>query len=184
VHSLVDFNLRLPANALAFVTLLGLAGSSREERAGVLPGRLAPALAAALLVALAVASAWRALGARDLRRALEEAGDRRLAALDRALDRHPYLPEAWRFRGVAWRDRAWARADHGGALEWAEADLARALELRPQWGEAWADLAWTRFARGDAAGAADAFEMAAVLDPTHAGIGRARADFVARASRR
>jgi cytochrome c-type biogenesis protein CcmH/NrfG len=176
----VDFNLRLPANALVFATLLGLAGSSREERAAVLPGRLAPATAAVVLASLAAASSWRAVGARDLGRAVEHArGDRRLAALDSVVERHPYLTEAWRLRGVAWRDRGWARAD-ATALGWAEADLARALDLRPQWGEAWADLAWTRFANGDAAGAREAFARAERFDPTHAGIGRSRADFVAR----
>jgi O-antigen ligase len=183
VHSLIDFNLRLPANALVFATLLGLAGSSREERAAVLPGRVAPGAAAVLLAALAVAAAWRAMGARELGSALAEVrGDRRLAALDRVVERHPYLSEAWRLRGVGGRDRGWSRADGGASLGWAELDLTRALDLRPQWAEAWADLAWARFARGDAAGAREAFARAGSLDPTHAGIGRARADFVGRTS--
>ena len=181
VHSLVDFNLRLPANALVFATLLGVAGSSRDERAAVLPGRVAPVAAVVILSALAAAASWRAIGALDLGRAVDEArGDRRLAALDRVIERHPYLAEAWRLRGVGARDRGWARGDGGAPLRWAEADLARALDLRPHWAEAWADLAWTRFAKGDAAGAREAFERAGMLDPTHAGIGRARADFVAR----
>ncbi len=183
VHSLIDFNLRLPANALVFATLLGVAGSSREERAPALPGRLAPAGTVVILAALALAAAWRAVGARDLGRALDEArGDRRLAALDRVVERHPYLSEAWRLRGAGSRERAWGRRDGGASLEWAEADLARALDLRPQWAEAWADLAWTRFAKGDAAGAREAFGRAEMFDPTHAGIGRSRADFVGRTS--
>ena len=36
----------------------------------------------------------------------------------------------------------------------AEADVARALALRPLWAEAWADAAVLRQARGDVAGAA------------------------------
>ena len=183
VHSLIDFNLRLPANALVFATLLGVAGSSRDERAAVLPGRLAPAGTAVILAALAAAAAWRAIGARDLGRALDEPrGDRRLAALDRVIERHPYLAEAWRLRGAGSRDRAWGRRDGGTPLDWAEADLTRALDLRPQWAEAWADLAWARFAQGDAAGAREAFARAEMFDPTHAGIGRSRADFVGRTS--
>ncbi|HVR71129.1 MAG TPA: tetratricopeptide repeat protein, partial [Vicinamibacteria bacterium] len=111
-------------------------------------------------------------------------GDRRLAALDRVVERHPYLAEGWRFRGAAWRERGWARAGGAPSLAWAEADLTRAVELRPQWAEAWADLAWARYARGDAAGARAAFERAGTLDPTHVGIGRSRSDFAARMARR
>jgi tetratricopeptide (TPR) repeat protein len=107
-------------------------------------------------------------------------GDRRVAALDRTLQWHPYLPEAWRFRGVTWRQRGWARADGAALLAWAESDLTRAVELRPRWGEAWADLGWARFARGDAAGAREAFDRAAALDPTHVGLAKSRAEFLAR----
>ena len=56
----------------------------------------------------------------------------------------------------------------------------RALRLRPNWGEAWADLGWARFARGDVEGARGALDRAAALDPTHLGLRRSRADFLAR----
>src|SRR5207249_11827847 len=59
VHSLFDFNLRLPANALVFVSLLGLAASPREPSRG-LGGRALPAVAALALLSLGVAAAWRA----------------------------------------------------------------------------------------------------------------------------
>lgn len=180
-HSVVDFNLRLPANALVFATLLGVAGSRRDERPAILRGWLAPSLAAVILLVLAGAAAWRATGALGLGRALAEpAGDRRLAALDRIVEVHPYLAEGWRLRGVEGRDRGWGRPEGATSLMWAEADLDCALRLRPFWGEAWADLAWVRLARGDIDGAHGAMDRAEALDPTHVGVRRARAEFLAR----
>ena len=64
---------------------------------------------------------------------------------------HPRLAEAWRARGLAWRDLA--RPGSGvraTRLARAERDFASAVRLRPNWAEAWADLGWTRFARGEA----------------------------------
>jgi tetratricopeptide (TPR) repeat protein len=180
LHSVLDFNLRLPANALVFATVAGLAGCSRDERRPAVAGRAAPAIAAAAFAVLGALAFWRAAGAHGLTGAVAcPPGDRRLAALDPLLGRHPYLAEAWRLRGVEWRARGWARADREGALAWAESDLLRATALRPRWGEAWADVGWTRFGRGDLAGAREAFERAAALDPTHIGIERARAEFAA-----
>jgi O-antigen ligase len=181
VHSLIDFNLRLPANALVLATLLGLAASPRDERAPVVSGRAAPALLAVVFVGLAVVAGWRGFGAHALAVATAEpAGDRRLAALDRVLHRHPYLAEAWQLRGVGWRTRGWGRPDGGASLAWAEHDLTVALGLRPQWAEVWAELGWARLGLGNAVGAQEAFERATELDPTHAGLARARAEFLAR----
>jgi O-antigen ligase len=170
VHSLVDFNLRVPANALVFASLLGLAAAPREEERRV-KGAAAASVVLALMAGLA---AWRAAGAWELARALGERGPRRLAALDGVLARHPYLPEAWRARGNA----VWVSASGSGPLAAvrlarAESDLGRALALRPCWGEAWADLASARFRRGDRAGAKAALAQALALDPTHTGIARA-----------
>jgi O-antigen ligase len=185
VHSALDFNLRLPANALVFATLLGVAGSPREERPAHAAGRLVPAAAALTLGALAATAAWRARGAHELDQALAQpAGDRRGAALDHVVERHPYLAEAWRVRGITWRERGWGRAGGRAALAWAEADLSRALSLRPRWGEAWADLGWTRFGQGNIHAAGEAFDRAVALDPTHLALDRARADFLARTTRR
>lgn len=183
VHSLVDFNLRLPANALVFATLVGLAASPRQRPSA--SGRRLPALAAAALMVIAGLAAWRSIGAHEMAKAERQPrGDRRLAAADAVLRRHPYLADAWRMRGVAWLERGWSRPGHGGPLEWARADLEQAIRLRPGWAEAWAELGWARYARGDHARASDAFERAAVLDPTHVGIARARAEFLASITRR
>jgi len=171
VHSLVDFNLRIPSNALLFASLLGLASASRAEPR-LWGGRTASGAAAVLMLALAAGAAWRATGARELARALAaDDGPFRIAALDRALARHPLLAEGWRAKGVAE-----ALAARGGPrlaearLAAADRDLARALRLRPQWGEAWADRAWVEAARGQGAAARASIARARSLDPTHPGI--------------
>jgi tetratricopeptide (TPR) repeat protein len=181
VHSLFDFNLRLPANALVFASLLGLAASPREPARRV-GGRALPAVATLVLAALAVASAWRAAGAVALERALRDTDPQmRVAALDRVVARHPYLADAYRARAIAWRDLAIGRTGFAGPrLDRAERDLHSALRLRPSWGEAWADLGWTRWMRGDFAGARAAMDRALSLDRTHPHITRSHAQLLAR----
>jgi hypothetical protein len=184
VHSLFDFNLRLPANALVFASLVGLAAAPREEvpRQG---GRSAALALGAFALVLAGASAWRASGAASLDRA-HDAGSvaERIARLDSVLAGHPYSSEAFRARGLAWRDWPGAAPDSRVArLLRAERDLRRAIELRPRWAEARADLALVLAARGDRAGAEEALAGAVALDPTHQGIAAARAWFEARTSR-
>jgi hypothetical protein len=179
-HSFADFNLRMPANALVFVSLAGLAAAPRSA-ARVLP-RATAGVAAALLLLLAAATAWRAAGARaweSVRAA--PSPDLKLAALDPVLRRHPYLAEAQRAEGLAWR----AVAARGGALASsrlarAEDATMRALRLRPQWAEAWGDLAWTRYLRGDQPGTRAALQRSRTLDPTNFPLGLGRADLIAR----
>jgi tetratricopeptide (TPR) repeat protein len=181
LHSLADFNLRLPANALVFASLLGLAAAPREP-ACRMGGRALPAVAAALLLLLSAAAGWRAAGALSLERALgDEDPQMRVAALDPVLRRHPYLADAYRARGLAWRDLAVGRSEFAPArLDRAERDLSRAVRLRPAWGEAWADLAWARLLRGDAEKARVAMERAASLDRTHPYIAQARTEMLTR----
>jgi len=181
VHSLFDFNLRLPANALVFASLLGLAASPREPSRRV-GGRVLPAVVALGLISLGVASAWRAAGAVAFERSLRDRDPQmQLAALDPVLDRHPYLAEAYRARALAWRDLAIGHLDFAAPrLDRAERDLTSALRLRPSWGEAWADLGWTRWMRGDLTGARAAMDRAVSLDRTHPHIARAHAQLLAR----
>jgi O-antigen ligase len=174
-HSLVDFNLRIPSNALAFAILLGLASSPRTDPPRL--GRRWPAgILAALLAVAAGTSAWRSLGALELERALARTAPQlRMTRLDRALARHSRLAEAWRARA----DTRWEVVRGGGAgtegrLAAVESDLRRALALRPAWGEAWADLAILRIARGDRLGSREALDRALRLDPTHREILRLR----------
>jgi len=181
VHSLFDFNLRLPANALVFASLLGLAASPREPPPAV-GTRTLPALGAAVLLLLGTAAVWRAAGAVALERALRDGDPQmRVAALDTVLRHHPYLAEAYRARALAWRDLAIGRMGFAAPrLERADRDLGSALRLRPSWGEAWADLGWTRWMRGDPAGARDAMDRALSLDRTHPQIARSHAQLLAR----
>jgi O-antigen ligase len=181
VHSFLDFNMRLPANALVFAALAGLAASPRTAGRTLGGPRLAGALALACAV-LAVGCFWRAAGARLAEQALGTRDPlRRLALLDRALASHPYSTEMLRARSLAWRDLAyrpsgWNRVRLGRA----DGDLRRAVALRPRWAEAWAELGWVRAFAGDAAGARQAMQAAVDFDPTHAEVGVAAAELLAR----
>jgi tetratricopeptide (TPR) repeat protein len=131
---------------------------------------------------LAVAAAWRAAGAARLERALAvQSVPERIARLDAVVADHPYLVEAFRARGLAWRDWPGAPPDSFLARYLrAERDLRRAIELRPRWAEPRADLAFVLAARGNRAAAEAMLAEAVALDPTHLGIGAARAEFLAR----
>lgn len=181
IHSLVDFNLRLPANALAFVCLLGLASAPSQE-GRPWGARWSAALVGLLLLVTAVLAAWRGAGAAAFEGSLETVDPhRRIGSLSATLAWHPYLAEGYRERALVWRALA---STHPRALASrlgrAEEDLERALALRPRWAEAWADLAWLRELRGDTRAAHSAFDRASSLDPTHLAAGLAHADFLAR----
>ncbi|HET7291980.1 MAG TPA: O-antigen ligase family protein, partial [Vicinamibacteria bacterium] len=176
VHSLFDFNLRLPANALVLAALAALVAA---PRAPVPPAgrRRSSRFAAALLLMLAAVAAWRAAGAFALTQAQGAPSWRRIAVLDGVLRFHPYLADAYRERGLAWGRLARAS---GARLERAERDLLQALRYRPRWAEVRAELAWVRSAAGATEAAARVFAEAVALDPTHRGVGLARAEFLAR----
>jgi O-antigen ligase len=184
VHSFFDFNLHIPANALVFGSLLGLAGSPRSSR--VSPGgRWAPAGMAFVLLGLALACAWRADGALAIERALgtEDLG-LRAENIGRVLAHHPYLANAFRERGLALRELGLASpAFREARLVKAEHDLQRAVRLRPRWGEAWADLGWVKALRGEGKEADTDLAYAVALDPTHPGISVARAQLFAETGR-
>jgi len=178
VHSLFDFNLRIPANALLFVTLLGLAcGGGSHERS-----RASSPLAVLLLV-LAAAAGWRAHGALVLARALEARDlQTRLARLDATLERHPYLAEARRERGLLWRELGGAGPLRPTRLRRARGDMEAAIRLRPYDAQAWADLAWVEAMSEDWPAARRHIDQAAALDPTHGGIRLYQKELIARMS--
>ena len=90
VHSLFDFNLRLPANALAFASLW--AWRRRRARSGRSHGGRTAALAiGALALVLAAGSAWRAWGALRLQRALAASDDAAAHRRARRRARRPSL---------------------------------------------------------------------------------------------
>lgn len=178
-HSLFDFGFRIPANALAFTVLLGIATSgpspdglaSRWRRAAVLT----------LIVISAVACTYRGLGAAGERAALaRESPESRLDALLGLVDAHPYLLEARRQRGLAWMALAYSHGQYDpGRLRRAERDLQAVVDLRPQWGAAWADLGWLKFNSGQMQEARADLLVASRLDPTHMGVGISHAQIVA-----
>jgi O-antigen ligase len=176
-HSLFDFGFRLPANALVFAALLGIATADAASNPppGSVRSRWLTGLVASLLVGAGLA-AYRGVGASRETQALGRATpEARLSALDGVLARHGYLDEARRARALSWMNLAYARGRYNETrLDRAERDLRVALLLRPQWGLAWADFGWVAFFRGDTAAADSRFEAAVRLDPTHVGIGTSR----------
>ena len=182
-HSFFDFNLRIPSNALVFCALLGLAGAPRTE-----PPPQSPAvrrILGALFLLLAIAAAWRAWGAIELRAAQESVvAEERLARLSRVLSRHPYLSEAWRDRShVRWQLARGEREAVAYRLNGAFEDTQGALALRPRYSFGWADAGWLHYMRGDGRAAEEAFDRAIELDPANVVIGLARADFYSRGGR-
>jgi O-antigen ligase len=180
LHSFLDFNLRMPSNALVFVSLLGLAASPRTGSSK--GGRGVPAVLALVFVLVSAAAAWRAWGAWQVAAvATVTDANRRIAGLDRVLPGHPYDASSRRLRALAWRDIAWQPPRWlPSRLARAEADLHAALVWRPRWGALWTDLGWTLHLQGRQDAAAEAFRRAVDLEPTHVGLGLSRADFLAR----
>lgn len=180
VHSLVDFNVRIPSNALVLASLLGLAAAA-PVKPSASSGRATYASLAVpvALLLLSAAAAWRAHGAVALERAIALADpNRRIERLDAVLDLHPYLAEAWRARGLAWRQLGTPpSAMQPLRLQRALHDFERAVALRPLWAEAWVDKGWLKAMQGDLASAEHDLAEGARLDPTHMGIRLVRDEF-------
>jgi O-antigen ligase len=176
-HSFLDFNLRVPANALVFCALAGVAAAARTPGA-LVPGPWCRVLAVVVAV-IAAAALWRTIGAVQYERAAAlESPHHRLVQVSQVLRTHPYLPEAWVLRGTTW----WSLARGNPVVtrfRFAQAvsDVEASVRLRPAWSDAWANLGWLRFLVGDTPGARVAFDRALALDPTRMSIGLARADF-------
>jgi O-antigen ligase len=142
VHSLVDFNLRLPASASVAVLLLamGVGNDSANER-GAWSARLVGAMAAGALVAVVVATLLvprQAVGAPNLER-LSSAIAGRAAGLLR--------------------------------IEQADLEVRSYLGQRPADAEGWAILAWLRAATHLREEGAALAHYANSLDPRHAVLG-------------
>ena len=178
-HSLFDFGFRIPANALAFAVLLGIATASS---AGARPSAFWRCRGfAALLCALAAGSAYRSMGAAQERAALARATpESRLDALEGLLNAHPYLDDARRQRGLAWMSLAYSHGQYDGLrLQRAQVDLQGVVNRRPQWGEVRAELAWVKYYQGKASEAKAEMAEATRVDPTHIGVGISRAQMLA-----
>jgi O-antigen ligase len=178
VHSLCDFNLRVPATALALAAVLAVASPRPTDATA--PGRAARALIPVVLAALGLVATLASVAALEAARAARLADPlARASALTRALEWNP-LATATR------RERARALvAAASGSLR--EARLARAaedyravLDGRPGWAEAWYELAWVELARGEREAARRAVEHAGELDPGSVPLAAARAALLAR----
>lgn len=178
-HSLFDFGFRIPANALAFAVLLGIAtaGSVGAKRSTPLQCRAF----VTFLGVLALGCAYRSIGAARERAALARTSpESRLDALQSLVDAHPYLDDARRQRGLAWLALAHSRGQYDATrLQRAHADLEAVVDSRPQWGEARADLAWVKYYQGRTDEARAEMRQATRLDPTHLGVGIAYAQMLA-----
>ena len=178
-HSLFDFGFRIPANALAFAVLLGIAtaGSDGARPSTALRSRVL----IVFLAALALACAYRSIGAAHERAALARTSpESRLDALQTLVDAHPYLDDARRQRGLAWMTLAYSRGQYDVTrLQRAHADLQAVVNARPQWGEARADLGWAKYYEGKTDEAKAEMLLATRCDPTHIGVGIAYAQMLA-----
>jgi|CXWL01.1.fsa_nt_gi hypothetical protein len=179
LHSLFDFGFRIPANALAFAVLLGLAtASSKDVPKG---SRVRSGAAVVLLAALMLACVYRSVGAAGEKAALARTSpESRLDAFQPLVDAHPYLETARRQRGLAWLALAYSRGQYDASrLQRAEADLSAVVKTRPQWGEARSDLGFVKYCQGKIDEAKQEMAQAARLDPTHMGVGIAYAQILA-----
>lgn len=140
VHSLVDFNLRIPSNAALAALVAAAAAAAAGTRARPLSRPLAAGLAA-LALALAAATA-------------------------RPPER-PWLLARTELQGAA---SAGLEAQRGLRLGRAEAALGRALARRPADAESWLLLAFTHHALGRADTAAAFARHALWLDPERPGL--------------
>ncbi|MEO8358601.1 MAG: O-antigen ligase family protein [Vicinamibacteria bacterium] len=179
IHSLFDFGFRIPANALAFAVLLGIATAQSEvpriPRRGLSLGLFA------LLFVVAGACAYRSLGAAGERAALtRKTPESRLEALQPLVDAHPYLSHARRQRGLAWMALAYSNGQYEPSrLQRASSDFEAVISARPQWGEAHADLGWVKYFQADTKEAKEQMSLATRFDPTHVGVGIASAQLMA-----
>lgn len=178
-HSLFDFGFRIPANALAFAVLLGIATAGSNGTKPSTPWRCRALLA--FIALLAMACVYRSIGASQERAALARTSpESRLEALDDVVKAHPYLTDARRQRGLAWMTLAHSGGSFDPArLQRAEANLQAVVRMRPQWGEARADLGWVKYYAGRIDNAKAEMAEAARLDPTHMGVGIAYAQVLA-----
>ncbi len=179
IHSLFDFGFRIPANALAFAVLLGIA-TARSE--GTRPAAAWTRRAFIAFMALSTfAGVYRSVGAAQERAALARTSpESRLAALEEVVNAHPYLDGARRQRGLAWLALAYSHGQYDAArLQRAHNDLQAVVKMRPHWGEARTDLGWVKYYQGNIGEAKQEMKEAARLDPTHMGIGLAYAQVLA-----
>jgi hypothetical protein len=171
-HSLFDFNLRVPSNALILAVCLGLAAGGTAS--SVRP-RLAIVLGV-LLLGVGTACTARAVVAYRLESARAVAEPRqRLARLNGVVRIWAWSPEAWRARAHTQMTLGRGPLPTPRILQ-ARGDLERALALRPAWAAARAErgalLGWL----GEGVEACADLRQALDQDPTSATLQRYASD--------
>ena len=184
LHSIVDFNMHIPANALLILTLMGLTTAmdndptvrSRTE----MPRAVRIVLALALLAVTATglrAALGISLASRNmfLGTSFKEvnAWDTALGYFTRAVKWDPKSPELWARIGDVYRVRSALRVDNPQGTE--QQDLAaraqsaylQSVALNPYESEVWLRLAIAYELAGEIAQARSCYDQALAVDPNN-----------------
>jgi tetratricopeptide (TPR) repeat protein len=175
IHSFLDFNLHIPANALLFTAVVSLtvAAGHPERRIIHIRGRaliLIILIPAATLIGRLI---YKGLQADSFfRKGEQEQAELKWrsarADFSRAAREDPGNPYPWARRGEIWAARGrWARADAGGYFLQAVSHYQKALKLNPCWAEIRAKLGRTLQLRGEMKKARKEFQAALTLDPNN-----------------
>jgi O-antigen ligase len=173
-HSVVDFNMHIPANAITAVVLMAILTSHLRfatERFWVKPGIVGKTFGTLLIVGFAVYSTWQIgrLGAEAYYASRSERPLRdaeRLALLRKANEVEPNNPDVVTLIGEIIRRRAW-NGDDGyqdllrAALPWFQRGMV--LNRWDPYNYAFAGMCYTWL--GEKEKAADMFEIGRALDP-------------------
>ena len=185
VHSFVDFNMHIPANALLVVTIMGLTVAMDNGRAGERRRPMAPVsriVLAAVLLALVGAGLRfgiplvRSDRATSLGNALKEVleWDAALEAYQAAIAADPGSPEPYAKTGDIYRAQgALASAPEDEAIQLTLAHEAiaaydKSLELNPYQSEVMLRLASAHELAGDNVSALRTYQWALAVDPNNA----------------
>jgi O-antigen ligase len=177
VHGFVDFNFRIPSNALLFTVMLGALAPSGAKLSR--PGGKAARLTAALLViGLALGASLRAVrlgGSDELNRRVNPllAQPDEFAPLIQALGssrtRAPSNPDTSYLLGRLYNEEAYRSRDEARyrelRLEQAGAAFRESLRRAPARGRTWFELGWTEANLGRDEEADRLFSLALTLEP-------------------
>jgi hypothetical protein len=179
VHSIFDFNTRVPSNALLLVALLGILASThprpKASHSGGIGHRIVPAL---LVIALAVTAAWRSTTI-GMSRHITWQVNPKLAEPEDFAQVAAELAQAERWaasnheiafkRGLLYNEEAYRSRDAARyrdiRFEQALSSYTVAVQEAPGRSQHWFELAWTKGNVGDDPLAGSLFEYALYLEP-------------------
>jgi O-antigen ligase len=179
VHSVFDFNTRVPSNALLLAALLGILASSHAKQGashlGGFANRLAPAV---LIVALALGAAWRSTTI-GMSRHITWQTDPKLAEPEDFARVAADLAEAQRWaatnheiafkRGLLYNEEAYRSRDAARyrdiRIGQARSSYEAALKQAPARGRRWFEYAWTTGNVQDHDTAVSLFDYSLKLEP-------------------